>query len=150
MALNVSTGMRNQLLITNPLTTVLNLGFIKIYDGVPPGDADAALGSAGTNNLLVTISVASGGTGLTFSATAVSGALAKNSAETWSGLIGATGTATFYRHTAVGDTGASSTTEARLQGDIDVANAEMNLANTTLTSSNTQTISSYSVSLPPA
>jgi hypothetical protein len=32
MAIKTSTGLRNQMLDTNPLKTVFNLGFLKIYD----------------------------------------------------------------------------------------------------------------------
>ena len=144
MALKASTGLRNKLLDTNPLRTVMNLGFIKIYSGAVPTDADAAV----TGTLLVTISNASGGTGLTFAASAAAGVIAKTSGETWSGVNAAGGVASYYRHVASGDTGAVSTTEARVQGLIGVSGSDMNLTNTTLTNGATQTVDYYTLNLP--
>lgn len=146
MTLKASTGLRNKVLDTSPLRTALNLGFIKVYSGTPPATADAAIG--GGNTLLCTISNNSTGTGLTMEAAAVSGILEKETTEVWSGVNVASGTATFYRHVAVGDTGASSMTEARIQGDIATAGADMNLSNTVLASAATQTIDYYVVALP--
>lgn len=145
MSLKASTGLRNKVLDTSPLKTVLNLGFIKIYDGTEPATADAALGTA---TLLCTISNNSTGTGLTFEAAASGGIIAKNAAETWSGVNAATGTARFYRHVAPGDTGASSTTEARLQGTVALAGGEMNLSSVDLTIAATQTLDYYVAALP--
>lgn len=145
MSLKASTGLRNKVLDTSPLKTVLNLGFIKIYDGTEPATADAALGTA---TLLCTISNNSTGTGLTFEAAASGGIIAKNAAETWSGVNAATGTARFYRHVAPGDTGASSTTEARLQGTVALAGGEMNLSSVNLTIAATQTLDYYVAALP--
>ena len=81
MTVKASTGMRNYLLETGPLRSALNLGFLKLYSGTPPATADAALGSAGTNTLLCTISNNGTATGLTFEATASSGTIAKKSTE---------------------------------------------------------------------
>lgn len=145
MALEASTGLRNQMLDTAALRDILDLGFIKIYAGTVPATADDALGGA---TLLVTISVSGGGTGLTFEAAAVSGVIEKKSSETWSGTNAATGTATFYRHIAVGDDGTSSTTQARIQGLVATAGAELNLSDTSLVSAATQTIDFYSIALP--
>lgn len=146
MSYKASTGLRNKLLDTGSLKASLALGFIKIYSGSEPATADAAI--AGGNTLLCTISVASGGTGLTFATSAAGGVLAKNASEVWSGVNAATGTATFYRHVAVADDTLSSTTQARLQGSIATAGAEMNFSSTSLTSGATQTIDYYVVALP--
>lgn len=123
MTVKASTGLRNKVLDTSPLKTVLASGFIKIYSGPEPADADAAI--AGGNTLLCTISVNSGGTGLTFAASAASGTIVKNASEVWSGNNVASGTATFYRFVTAADTGVLSTTEARLQGSIGLAAADM-------------------------
>ena len=144
MTLKASTGLRNKILDTGSLSSRLNLGFIKIYSGSPPATADAAV----TGTLLCTISNASGGTGLTFESAAVAGVLAKKSSETWSGVNAAGGSAGYYRHVAVGDTGASSSTEERVQGSIAVAGADMNLTNTTLSNGATQTVDYYTLTLP--
>jgi len=146
MSLKVSTGLRNKLLDTGSLKSVFAASFIKIYSGTPPAAADDAV----TGTLLCTISINSTGTGVNMASAAVAGVLSKNSSDVWSGVNAASGTATYYRHVAAGDTAASSTTEARLQGTIDIAGAEMNLSSTSLTSGATQTIDYYSIALPAA
>lgn len=143
--LKVSTGLRNKLLDTGSLKATMNLGFIKIYAGTVPADADAAIGSA---TLLCTISNNSTGTGLTMAAAAAAGVLTKTLAEVWSGTNAATGTAAFYRHVAPADDGTLSTTQARIQGEIATAGSDLNLTSTTLTATATQTIDNYSVALP--
>ncbi len=144
MALQASTGLRDKLLDTGSLKSLMALGSIKIYSGAIPANADAAV----TGTLLCTITLNSTATGLSMAAAAVAGVLEKLSSETWSGVNAASGTATYYRHVAVGDTGALSTTEARLQGLVGTVGVEMNLSSTTLTSGATQTLDFYSVQLP--
>lgn len=145
MTLKASTGLRNKLLDTGSLRSILDLGSLKMYSGTVPASADDALGSA---TLLTTITNDSTATGLTMDAAAVAGVLAKASAEVWSGVNVASGTATFYRHVAVGDTGVSSTTQARVQGTIALAGADMNLTSTTLANGATQTVDFYTLNLP--
>ena len=145
MTLKVSTGLRNELLSGDSLKGLLDLGFIKIYAGTVPADADAALGAA---TLLCTISVNSTGTGISFDTAAAGGTLAKAPAQVWSGVNVAAGTATFYRHVASTDTGAASSTEVRIQGAVAVAGAEMNLSSVALTNGATQTLDYYTVTLP--
>ena len=145
MALKASTGLRNKLLDTGPLNEVLDLGFINIYGGAVPADADASIGSA---TLLSTISNNSTGTGIKLETLAANGSISKETTEVWSGVNVAVGTATFYRHVAPGDTGAQSTTQPRLQGNIGISGAEMNLTSITLANGATQTIDYYSVTLP--
>lgn len=146
MAIKASTGLRNKLLDTNPLRTALASGFIKIYSGTVPASADEAI--SGGNTLLCTISVNSAGTGLTFEAAAVNGTIVKNASEVWSGTNVATGTATFYRHVTASDTGALSTSESRIQGEVGLAGTDMVLSSTSLTSGATQTIDYYAINLP--
>jgi hypothetical protein len=145
MTLKVSTGLRNGLLATGSLKSQLALGFIKIYAGAVPADADASIGAA---TLLTTISVNSTGTGISFDAAAAAGTLAKAPAEVWSGVNVAAGTASFYRHVAPADDGTASSTAPRLQGAVAVAGAEMNLSSVALTNGATQTLDYYTVSLP--
>lgn len=144
MTLKVSTGLRNKLLDTGSLATLMAGGLIKIYSGSPPASAD----DAASGSLLCTISLNSTGTGVNMASTASSGVLAKSTSETWSGVVALSGAATYYRHVAASDTGAPSTTQARLQGEIATAGAELNLSSTTLTSGATQTVDYYSVALP--
>lgn len=146
MTLKASTALRNKLLDTNPFRTIFNLGFIKIYDGPVPASADAALDAA--NHLLDTISNNGGGTGLTFASAASGGAITKTLAETWSGVAIASGTATFYRLVTPTDTGALSTTEARLQGSVGTSGADLNMTTVSLNSSTSYAVDAYSVALP--
>jgi hypothetical protein len=147
MTMKCSTGLRNQMLDTNPFRTIFNLGFIKIYDGPVPATADAVLDAA--NHLLVTISNNSTGTGITFEAAAVDGQIAKKSSETWSGLGGATGTASFFRLVAVGDTGVASTTQARVQGVCALTGQDLDMSSLTVTSGvTTVPVDSFSMTLP--
>lgn len=144
MALKTSTGLRTKLLDDSSLASVLDESFIDIYAGTVPASADDSIGSA---TLLCRISVNSGLTGLTFGA-ASNGTISKNGSEVWSGVNVASGTATFYRHVAPGDTGALSTTAPRIQGTVAIAGGELNLSSVALTSGATQTIDYYSVTLP--
>lgn len=144
MSIKSSTGLRNQLLDANPLKTIFNLGFIKIYAGTVPTSADDSIGAA---TLLCTISNNATGTGITFAASASGGSISK-SAETWKGVNAATGTAAFYRHVAAGDTGGSSTTEARVQGLVGTSGSDLNLTSISLVSGADQAIDFYTVTLP--
>ena len=142
-----STGLCNKLLDTGSLRTILSGGFVHIYAGTIPATADASIGAA---TLLCTLTESGDGTtGLTLEAAAVDGTISKTTTEVWSGTNVAGGVAAFYRHVAVGDTGASSTTQARLQGDVKTANGAMNLtAGTTLTNGAPFLLNSYFASLP--
>ena len=144
--LYLSTGMRNKLMDTGSLKSILAGGLIKIYSGVPPSNADAAA----TGTLLCTVSLSGAGTGINLDTAAVSGIIAKAPAETWSGNNLATGVATYFRHVAAGDTAANSTTEARIQGLIATVGADLNLSSTSLASGAPQTIDYYSVTIPAA
>lgn len=144
MALKASTALRNNMLVTGSLKSQLDGGFIKIYSGTIPVDADASIGAA---QLLCTISVGGVGTGLTLDATAALGTIAKAN-EIWQGVNTTTGTATFWRFVKTGDTGGTSTTEVRLQGNAAVSGSELVMTSVTLVQGATQTIDYFSVSLP--
>jgi hypothetical protein len=144
MTLKVSTGLRNKLLDTGSLATIFSGGKIQIYSGTVPSSADAAVSSG---NLLCSITL-SGGAGTHMASSASGGVLTKATAEAWAGTVGSSGVATFYRHVATGDDGTASATQARLQGAVSTAGAELNLSSTTLVSGATQTIDYYSVALP--
>lgn len=124
----------------------LNLGFINIYSGAQPLTADT--GATGT--LLGTVSVDAGGTGLTFDAT-VAGVIAKATAETWKFLGAATGTAGWFRFwPAGGNPAATSTTEARLDGNIATVGGDMNMSNISIVTSAPSTVDVFSFTLPAA
>jgi hypothetical protein len=146
MTIKISTGLANKLLDTGSLKATMAAGFLKIYTGSPPADADSAV----SGTLITTISIASGGTGINFDTTAAAGVLAKAPAETWSGVNGSTNTAGYFRHVAPGDTGASSTTQPRIQGTIGTVGADLNLTSVSLINAVTQTIDFYTVAMPLA
>lgn len=139
-----STGLRNKMLDANPFKTIMAAGFIKIYSGAEPADADAAV----TGTLLCTISISSGGTGINMAASAVAGVLSKSGSETWSGVNAASGTAGYARHVAAGDDGTLSTTQARVQGPCALAGGFINLSSLSLTSGLTTPIDYYNIALP--
>lgn len=144
--MKLSTGFRNDLLDTGSLKATLDGKVIKIYDGVVPASADAALSG---NTLLVTITESGDGvTGLTFEAAAVSGVIAKSSAESWQGTVATGGTATFFRMETIADDGTLSTTAVRIQGTIALAGADMNISNTTLVAAAVQTIDYFVIGVP--
>jgi len=140
-----STGLANSMLVTAPYITVMNLCAIKIYSDDAPATADLA--ESGT--LLLTITNASTATGLTWEATATNRAASKKSTETWSGVVGATGIAGYFRAVLLADDGTLSTTAPRLQGTAgNTADSDMFFSNPSLTLSETKTLSAFSVQLP--
>lgn len=143
----MSTGTCNKLLDTNPLKTIFNLGFIKIYAGTVPATADASIGSA---TLLCTVSNASTATGLTFDTSATGGVIAKNTGEVWSGVNVADGVATFYRLVAAGDDGTTSTTQARVQGTVGTGGTDMVVGNTALVNGATFTVNYFTQAFVPS
>lgn len=145
MAVKLSTGLRNKLLDTSPLRTIFNLGFLEMYAGAVPADADAAIGGA---TLLCRYSNNNTATGLTLAATASNGAITKNLSETWSKAAAGTGTATFWRFVAAGDDGTLSTTQARLQGTVGLAGADLNLSSLSYTATTVYTLDEFAVGLP--
>lgn len=149
MAFKFSTGLKNQLLDSLPLLDLLADGIIRVYSGTVPADADAALGSA---VLLVTYTDAGAalgaGNGLDMDSPAVSGALSKDPGQTWEGDAVATGTASFFRFVAQDDTGASSTSEVRIQGTVGGAGADMFVQSTSFVDTTTYTIDYFSVAIP--
>lgn len=149
MTAKASTGLRTQMLGASGFDTAMTLGFIYIYDGTVPSSPDDVTAS----NVLVKISNNSTATGLTFDA-AAAGVIQKKSAETWSGLVALSGTATFYRFISAdatdntGEGKAASTAFARMQGTIGTSGADMNLTSTVLTNGATQTINFFSHTFP--
>ena len=146
MSLKLSTGLRNKLMDTGSLKATMALGFLDIYSGAAPADADAAA----TGVKLCRISGASGATGLSFDTSAAAGIISKPSGVVWSGTNLATGSASYYRHVAVGDDALLSTSQARIQGNVATVGADLNLSSTSLTALASQAIDYYSVTIPAA
>lgn len=145
MSMMISTALAKAILDTGSFRGSLAGMKLKIYGGAVPDSADAALGAA---TLLSTITVDGAGTALSFETNAVGNTLQKNSGETWQGTNVATGTATFCRFELASDTGAASTTEVRLQGDVGVAGRFINISSTLLTSGAVQSIDNFAIALP--
>lgn len=142
--MKISTGLRNHLLATGSLKAGLDSGVIRIYTGSEPASADNAV----SGTLLCTISLNDTGTGITLDTTPSGGVIQKTSSETWSGTPVATGTAGYFRFSATGDAGASSTTEKRLQGTVNTALADLIVASTTFTSGVLRQINNASFGMP--
>lgn len=122
---------------------LLSLGEIKIYSGAAPADADTAV--AGT--LLVTID--NGGVGILLGEP-TAGVIGIKSGETWSGVAVAAGAASYFRYVIKGiDTGASSTTEIRLQGSVGTsAGSDLVIPSTTISIGATQTVDQFDLTTP--
>lgn len=145
MAFKFSTGLRNGMLGTSGFKALMDNCFVKVYAGTEPATADDSIGSA---TLLATLTVGGNGTtGLTFAAP-VGDTITKNTSEAWTGTAVATGVGTFFRVVKGTDTGASSTTEARIQGSVGTLGADMNLSSASFTSGTPFTLNYFSVALP--
>ncbi len=128
----------------------LNNGIIAFYSGSPPTTADAA--ETGTKLIEFTVD------GGTFTAshpanglelgTATLNVVVKSSSQTWKGTAIATGSAQYYRFYSNDFTTGSSTTAERLQGTVGVGTGDMRLSSTDITSGNTITLDSFSITLP--
>lgn len=147
MAIQTSDGLAAYLMVTGSAKEAFDGGFIKVYSGTPPANANALA----TGTLLWTISVAGDGTGITFEDAAVGRALVKETTEAWSGATTA-GTATYWRLVTAADDGTLSTSQPRIQGTCGMtAGADMYMSNTTLTTNtdlDAKVLASFSVSLP--
>lgn len=159
MAFKFSTGLRNALLKTGSLKSILDGGFLHIYGGTVPVDADAA-----PDTILATM-YGDGGTtptGLTFADPGTGALLNRTSAEDWdnsnlspAGNV-AGGVAThfmFVDDTAGNEDGATitaSTTEPRILGTVGGpgSGADLILSDTTLAAGEVQAVNSFFVSIP--
>lgn len=145
MAFKLSTGLRNKLLDTSSLKTIFNLGFLEVWAGTVPADADASTSGC---TLLCRYSNNNTTTGITLASTAANGSITKNLSETWSKAAAGTGTATFFRLVAAGDTQAASTTEARIQGTVGLSGADLNLTSLSYTATTVYTMDAFAIGIP--
>lgn len=146
MTLSVSTGLRDKMLDTGSFRSRMNLGFMKIYAGTVPADADQSIGSA---TLLRTLTKDGDDvTGLSFAASASGGTITK-ATEVWTDTGAAGGVATFWRFVKAGDTGTLSTTEERLQGTCGLtAPADLVMTSTTIASNAPTAVDYFTIALP--
>lgn len=120
--IKLSTGLREELAVAGALKDVLDGGFLRLYSGPVPADADAALSGV---TLLNEISAGGTGTPLNFEGTAPGGVLVKSVAETWTGDNLAGGTPTFFRYVLSGDAGDASSSAVRFQGSAGALGSDM-------------------------
>lgn len=146
MTTKASTGLRNHMLALGSLKAALDGGFLKIYSGPEPATADAAI-PAGAS-LLLTVFSDNVSAGLALAAAAADGFIDKSGTQTWSGNVLASGTATWFRFVAPGDTGALSTTQARLQGSVARAGGDLNISAVDLVAGAPQLLNYFTVALP--
>lgn len=149
MPLIASTGLRNKVLDTGSLKSVLANGFIRVYTSTLaniPATADEAINPA--NHTLLLVVYGDGiAAGLNLG-TSSGGSINKAAGETWAGTVLATGNAVWFRHVGSADTGAASITEPRLQGRVGVAGAELNISSLALTAGDTRTVNYANIALP--
>lgn len=151
MAFKYSTGFKNGLLGTDDLKTMLDDGYIKIYSGAVPADADASIGAAVLLNTYSDGGAAAGaGNGLDMDTAAAGGAIGKAPAQTWQGTSVAAGEAAFFRYIQLADTGAASTTEVRIQGLVGGAGADMFVTDATIIDATVYTVDYFSIAVPAA
>lgn len=146
MALIPSTGLRNKILDTGSLKSILANGFVHVYASALadiPATADAAIDPAKHTKLLTVYGDGiSAGLNL---GTADGGAIGKAGGETWAGTVLVDGNAAFFRYVGSADTGALSTTQPRFQGRSGTANAELNLGSIAMVSGTTREVKFVSI-----
>lgn len=165
MTLKASLALANGLLQGSSLKEQLDNGFIYIFAGAVPADADAALDMVNTHTLLAKIAaddpaVDAGATGLTFAAAASNRAITKSGTQTWAAKVHFVGkdaaqagvgplTASFYRFCSAADNGqaAGTTSTPRLQGTVATSGGDINLTSVALEDNGTNTVglSAYEV-----
>lgn len=152
MTIRLSTKLRNNLVSTTGFSTTFANGYIEVYTGAQPANADAAV----TGTLLGTITLASGAftpgvatNGLTFAA-AASGAVSKSGVWSFNGV--AAGTAGWFRlktnAEAVGGISDASFLFARVDGSIAVSGSDLNLSNITIAVSAPNTVDTFTWTQP--
>ena len=152
MTTKLSTGLRNDMLVTDGLRQLLAAGFVKIYAGTEPATADAAID--GGSGLVGKVTVGNDGTtGLTFASTASNGVIQKDASDVWSTTALLSTTMTFFRFCVGADTGSgvSGAGNYRIQGTIGPdMSFDVYRPNPTVTSGDTITLNSFQIQLPLA
>lgn len=157
-AANIATKINNNPF--NLLFLATSAGAVVTLTAKPGLGALASWAVASTATTITTTDVAVGTTTAGVSALngllwadAAAGVLVKESTQVWSGLAAAGGVAGWCRfEAAVSDAGGADSTESiyRMDGAVATSGAELNMATTTITISTTQTITSFTLTLPTA
>ena len=149
MALKLSSGLVNAILDTHCFKNTMALGFLYIYSGLQPADADA-IETPGAVNLLI-ITNASTATGLTW-ADATLNVIPKTAApsEVWSGIGLVAGIAGWFRFYAAAKGMGASTSAVRFDGRVSAigGGGDIELSSTTVAVGATTTISTATFTLP--
>lgn len=139
-----STGFRDYVLASGSVKQALDGKVITFYGGTVPASADAALGSAVP---LCTITVDGAGGTLNMATAPAGGQLPKSSSQVWRGDITTAGTATFFRHHALGDDGSLSTAAVRLQGTVGLVGTDIEVSDVIFTPGDERKINYYVVAI---
>lgn len=126
-------------------------GVLEIRTGSQPASAD----DAETGTLLATITLSSGAhntttgeNGLMFGASSTNGVLSKDSGQVWSGDAANSGTAGYFRLYSVSKTTGASTSAVRLDGTVGVSTGDLRMASTAITSGQSVTIDTATLTIP--
>lgn len=156
--ISVSTALANDLFGAHSLIDLLNPaglnGYLMLFSGPVPANADAAIG--GGAGVVMTLTESDDGTtGLTFQASVTGGVLKKTVAEEWKGTnsTGSTKVMTFWRWVIEGDIGtdAASGSDYRLQGTVgeDMTHSIwLSAGEATVADSAVRTLDDFQISLP--
>ena len=143
MALRLSTGLRQALITTDDFKSLMDGGFLDIYSGSQPTNADAIE----TGTLLCSITTGTAGTaGITFG-TAASGILPK-SADGWQGTVLVAGVAGWARLYGPGKTTGTNGTAYRMDMNAGLSGADLVLSHTNLVADTIQTVKTFSITQP--
>ncbi len=153
MSLKLSTGLVNALLDTGSFKTVMDYGVLYLYSGTQPTSADVIETSGAVVLLLVTVASGAFTSGVTTNGLRWDNAtlnVCPKTADVWSGVGIAAGTAgwfRFYANTVV--TGAS-TSAVRFDGRVSSTGGggEIELSSTTIAIGATTVISSATFTIP--
>lgn len=131
----LNTALKNAWLATGSLKSLIDTGFIYLYSGPVPADADVAP-DVNCVKLVKVDAGAGAGPGVTWNGAPTNGVLQKTGTETWSGNELASGTMTFFRYCQGTDdgSGVSDGAQYRLQGTIG-SDATFDLDSNTITQS---------------
>lgn len=155
MAIKITSGLAEHLLVTGTMKEAFDGGEIRFYSG----DAPATAGAAKAGDVLWTVTVggvANPGNGVTWSGTVdtnegVAVSLVKTPSEVWSGATTA-GTVKYFRIVQSGDGDDENNADLRIQGTVGMNTTyDFYMSNTTLTTNASLTakvISAFTVGLP--
>lgn len=140
--LQLSTGMRNAMMDGTPLQTIFNSGSLEIRNGTKPADPD----DAPSGTVLATFALPAD----CFNP-AAAGAITR--LGTWQDASAdAAGTATWFRIMESTDGGGSSSTDARIDGDVTATSGggDLELDNIVIGAGQQVTINTFTLTMPAA